>query len=173
MSGKIHLYYGDGKGKTTAAIGLCIRAAGHGKRVWFVQFLKGQPTGELEVLTKLPTVMIKRGECTKFSFQMTEDEKNEVRQCHNQMLQEAADAVKNGKCDFLILDEVAAAVQTGLLDERRLQELLSQKPEELELVLTGRNPAPYMIEAADYCTEMVKRKHPFDQGIAAREGIEY
>lgn len=173
MSGKIHLYYGNGKGKTTAAVGLSVRAAGCGKKVCFVQFLKGQPTGELVVLNHLSAVTVKRGQCTKFSFQMTEEEKKEVRQCHDELLTQAIEISFRGECDLLVLDEITAAVQTGLINEELLVNFLLHKPDALELVLTGRNPALYMIESADYCSEIVKKKHPFDQGVPAREGIEY
>ena len=173
MTGKIHLYYGDGKGKTSAAVGLTVRAAGYRKNVWFVQFLKGCDTGELVMLRALPTVTVMRGNCTKFFFQMTEEEKKAVTVCHDELLLRAKKAADEQKCEVLVLDEVLGAVETGLLNEELLKDFLLNKPDSLELILTGRNPAPYMIDAADYCSEIKKQKHPFDCGIPAREGIEY
>ena len=168
--GLIHLYTGDGKGKTTAAVGLSVRAAGNGMRVWFLQFMKGRPSGEIAVLERLPGVTVRRGECQKFSFQMTEEEKKAVRFQQDELLREAVSQLE--EIDLLVLDEVTSAISTGLLGEEDLKKLLTQKPPQLELVLTGRDPADYMIEAADYLTQMVKQKHPYDRGIAARRGIE-
>ena len=168
--GLIHLYAGDGKGKTTAAVGLAVRAEGNGLRVWFLQFMKGRTSGEISVLKQLPGCTVRRGSCTKFSFQMTEEEKQAVKSEQDSLLQEAVRQA--GQTDLLVLDEVLSAVQTGLLSEEPLREFLKNKPAHLELVMTGRDPKSYMIEAADYYSEIVKKKHPFDQGITARKGIE-
>ena len=150
--GLIHIYTGDGKGKTTAALGLILRASGRGLKVVLGQFLKGRETGELHTLSLLPGVTVFRGKpLTKFSFQMNEQEKADV---------------------LLVLDEVIGACGTHLLDESLLIDFLKHKPEHLEVVMTGRNPSPELLELADYVSEICKRKHPFDKGIPAREGIE-
>ena len=168
--GMIHLYHGDGKGKTTAAMGLALRAAGSGKRVVIVQFLKDGTSHEVRMLSKLPGVTVLAGKaCSVFTWDMTEEQKKATRELHDKNLKKALAA----SCDLLVLDEVCGACTQGLVTQEPLQQLTEHKPEGLELVLTGRNPQPFMLEHADYITEMVKRRHPFDRGIAAREGIEF
>lgn len=173
MKGLVHLYCGDGKGKTTAAAGLSVRAAGAGFRVLFVQFLKGRPSGEIAVLSALPNVRVLRGKAgTAFSFQMTGEQKQAARAVHDRHLAEAVRAAGAGECDLLVLDEAVGALNKNLLDGALLRGLVLEKPEALELVLTGRNPPDWLVEAADYVSEIRKVKHPFDRGIPAREGIE-
>ena len=171
--GLIHIYTGDGKGKTTAALGLILRASGRGLNVVLGQFLKGRETGELHTLSLLPGVTVFRGKpLTKFSFQMNEQEKADVLQSHNEFIQELASYCRQEETDLLVLDEVIGACGTHLLDESLLIDFLKHKPEHLEVVMTGRNPSPELLELADYVSEICKRKHPFDKGIPAREGIE-
>ena len=173
MKGLIHVYCGDGKGKTTAAVGLAARAAGRGLRVLMVQFLKGQETGELRSLALLPGVTVLRGKASeKFTFQMDERELQQTYDLNTKNLLTAKEALRAGECDLLILDEILGALSCELVDEDLLRDLVGTKPEGAELVLTGRNPPDWLLDAADYVTEMVKRKHPFDRGIPAREGIE-
>ena len=163
MKGCTHIYFGDGKGKTTAAMGLAIRAAGNDKKVFIIQFLKGGPTGELKILLQQPNITILRGKPnTPFTWNMTEEQKKEITAYQTQQLKQAILHAQNSQCDLLILD-----------DKDMLKEFILNKPEALELVLTGRDPADYMIEAADYVTEMKKIKHPFDAGIPARLGVEW
>lgn len=167
--GLIHLYYGEGKGKTTAAMGLALRARGAGKKVVIVQFLKGTPSGEIPMLEELG-VRIFRGKAgTKFVSQMTEEEKAETRRIQTENLRAAL--VEAG--DLLILDEACAAWRLGMVDKALLQNAVLEKPEAQEVVLTGRKPADWMCKAADYCTEMMCRRHPFQRGIAARKGVEF
>jgi cob(I)alamin adenosyltransferase len=147
MKGLIHVYTGDGKGKTTAALGLALRAAGCGKRIVIVQFFKGRDSGELRSLESIPNVTVLRLE------------KDELAMA--------------GACDMLIQDEIISAYDYHAVDRERLEKFLEHKPEVVELVLTGRDAPPKFLERADYVTEMRKRKHPFDQGITAREGIEF
>lgn len=169
----IHLYYGDGKGKTTAALGLTIRALGSGFKVVFVQFLKNQATGELAVLDGLQGVTVLRGkEGSGFSFSMTEEEKEKTKRLHTENLKSAIALAASGKCDMLVLDEAVGAYARDLIDKALLEEFVRKKPEDLELVLTGRNPAEWMIGLADYVSEIKKIKHPYDRGIPARAGIE-
>ena len=171
--GLIHIYTGDGKGKTTAALGLILRASGRGLKVVLGQFLKGRETGELRTLALLPGVKVFRGKpLTKFSFQMNEQEKADVLQCHNEFIKELAAYCKTEDIDLLVLDEVIGACGTRLLDESLLIDFLKHKPEHLEVAMTGRNPSKELLELADYVSEVCKRKHPFDKGIPAREGIE-
>lgn len=173
MFGLIHIYCGDGKGKTTAAVGLAVRCAGRGNKVLLVQFLKSRDSGELYSLAKLPDIEIMRGkESKKFTFQMNEEEKHVLLIEHNKMFEQVLAKIKNGGYSLLILDEVIGALNAKVFEMPKLIEFLRHKPENLEVVLTGRNPAPELVEIADYVSEMRKVKHPMDKGIMAREGIE-
>lgn len=171
--GLIHIYCGDGKGKTTAAIGLAVRCSGHGNHVLLVQFLKSRPTGELKSLALLPNIEIMRGkETKKFTFQMNIEEKAQVKSEHLALFAKVKQKCFNEQIDLLILDEVIGACNTGVFDQDILVDFLKVKPAELEVVLTGRNPAAELVELADYVSEICKRKHPYEKGIAARTGIE-
>ena len=173
MFGLIHIYCGDGKGKTTAAVGLAVRCAGRGNKVLLVQFLKSRDSGELYSLAKLPDIEVMRGkESKKFTFQMNEEEKHALLIEHNKMFEQVLAKIKNGGYSLLILDEVIGALNAKVFEMPKLIEFLRHKPENLEVALTGRNPAPELVEIADYVSEMRKVKHPMDKGIMAREGIE-
>lgn len=173
MFGLIHIYCGDGKGKTTAAVGLAVRCAGRGNKVLLVQFLKSRDSGELYSLAKLSDIEVMRGkESKKFTFQMNEEEKHALLIEHNKMFEQVLEKIKNGGYSLLILDEVIGALNAKVFEMPKLIEFLRHKPENLEVVLTGRNPAPELVEIADYVSEMRKVKHPMDKGIMAREGIE-
>lgn len=173
MFGLIHIYCGDGKGKTTAAVGLAVRCAGRGNKVLLVQFLKSRDSGELYSLAKLSDIEVMRGkESKKFTFQMNEEEKHALLIEHNKMFEQVLAKIKNGGYSLLILDEVIGALNAKVFEMLKLIEFLRHKPENLEVVLTGRNPAPELVEIADYVSEMRKVKHPMDKGIMAREGIE-
>lgn len=173
MFGLIHIYCGDGKGKTTAAVGLAVRCAGRGNKVLLVQFLKSRDSGELYSLAKLSDIEVMRGkESKKFTFQMNEEEKHALLIEHNKMFEQVLAKIKNGGYSLLILDEVIGALNAKVFEMPKLIEFLRHKPENLEVVLTGRNPAPELVEIADYVSEMRKVKHPMDKGIMAREGIE-
>ena len=175
--GLIHLYTGEGKGKTTAAVGLAVRAAGAGKRVIFLQFMKGRDTGELHALDKLPGIEILRSKKDfGFYFQMTEEQKKELTEIHNGLLKRALERTLSGEADVIVLDEVTYPINWKLLDETLLRRLLSReddKPYFPEIVCTGREPQEWLVNCADYVTRMECVKHPFDRGIGAREGIEY
>ena len=173
MFGLIHIYCGDGKGKTTAAVGLAVRCAGRGNKVLLVQFLKSRDSGELYSLAKLPDIEVMRGKGSKkFTFQMNEEEKHALLIEHNKMFEQVLAKIKNGGYSLLILDEVIGALNAKVFEMPKLIEFLRHKPENLEVVLTGRNPAQELVEIADYVSEMRKVKHPMDKGIMAREGIE-
>ena len=169
--GLVHLYCGDGKGKTTAAIGLCVRAAGRGLRVLLVQFLKGNPTGELAILDKLEQVtVLRQTEQLGFTFRMNEQQKQQAAQIQQQLFEQARRQMQ--QYDLLILDEVMAAINTGMLSVQQVAELIEHRPPQLELVMTGRNPPQQLVELSDYVSQIEKKKHPFDNGIPARDGIE-
>ncbi len=171
--GLIHIYCGNGKGKTTACLGLTIRCAGHGNKVLFVQFLKSRPTGELNSLELLPNIEVLRGkETKKFTFQMTAEEKQEVLREHEQLFTRIKTKLTQENVQLLVLDEIIGACNTGVFDENQLLDFLKTKPQRLEVVLSGRDPSPELLELADYVSEICKRKHPFDKGIPARSGIE-
>lgn len=173
MFGLIHIYCGDGKGKTTAAVGLAVRCAGRGNKVLLVQFLKSRSSGELYSLAKLPDIEIMRGkESQKFTFQMNSEEKQALLSEHNKMFAQVLEKVKSESYALLILDEVIGAINAKVFDSGRLINFLRNKPENLEVVMTGRNPLPELMELADYVSEVRKIKHPMDKGIMAREGIE-
>lgn len=176
MSGQglIHLYFGEGKGKTTAAMGLALRAAGSGVRVHIVQFLKGTPSGEIALLQQLPNVTVARPKAGgKFARQMNGEERQATLQAHTDALRQAEQIAKAGGCGLLVLDEALGAVGTGLLDKDALMALVREKPPALELVLTGRGPWDEILQLADYATEMRMHKHPYTQGVMARKGVEY
>ncbi|MDD6031880.1 MAG: cob(I)yrinic acid a,c-diamide adenosyltransferase [Oscillospiraceae bacterium] len=167
--GLVHLYWGNGKGKTTAAMGLAVRALGRGLKVSIVQFLKSGDSGELEPLRQLGADIWSGKACSRFFRDMTPEEREATRQLHNEHLRQALES----GCDLLILDEACAAAALGMVDESLLRQAVLERPEGREVVLTGRDPAPWMREAADYSTEMHCHKHPYEQGIMARKGVEY
>lgn len=167
--GLVHLYCGDGKGKTTAAMGLALRALGQGMRVVVVQFLKNGTSGELEPLKKLGAAVYSGQPGAKFTFQMNAEEKAQATKENNARLAEALQQ----PCDLLILDEICAARNSGMVDEALAKQAVLERPQHREVVLTGRNPEAWMAEAADYITEMQPRRHPYEQGIPARKGIEF
>lgn len=171
--GMIHLYWGEGKGKTTAAMGLAVRARGSGMPVLVVQFLKDGASSELEPLRALGAQVLSGKSGTKFVFQMTEEEKAEVRALQTGHLHRAAAWVQEHPDGLLVLDEALSAWQKEMLDRDLLRRLVEEKPERLEVVLTGRDPADWMHEAADYSTEMRCHKHPYKKGVPARRGIEF
>lgn len=175
MKGLVHIYTGDGKGKTTAAIGLGIRACGRGLRVLMVQFLKGMPTGEMFSLKALePGFLLYRGtQTTKFTWEMNREEREQAAAEQQDIFAYARGKAENGDCDLLILDEVLGAASCGLLDKECLIEFVKNKPPELELVLTGREATPELISLADYVSEIRAVRHPADKGINARKGIEF
>ncbi len=171
--GLIHIYCGEGKGKTTCSVGLTVRAAGYGLNVLFMQFLKSGNSSELKVLKSLPNVTVMGTKpIKKFSFQMTEEELKETREINGQQFKEMCEMLKDGKYDMLVLDESLGSIEAGLLDEELIVDFLRNKPEHLEVVLTGRYPTDDLVELADYVSRIDKVKHPYDQGIPARAGIE-
>lgn len=172
--GLVQVYTGEGKGKTTAAFGLAMRAAGRGFRVVILQFLKGEETGELLFIEKnAPGIEVRRfNSQRKFSWTMNERELALLRSQTREGFDHAARLLRESGCDLLILDEVMAALNAGFITEAELLDLVARRPAGVELVLTGRNAPQALIRAADLVTEMRAVKHPFEKGIAARTGIE-
>ena len=170
----VHIYHGDGKGKTTAAMGLALRMLGTGKKVFVVQFLKGKTSGEIFSLLRMEHVTVLRGKPeTKFVFQMNQEELEGTRELHSRQLQLAFAAAAEGRADLIVLDEALDAITTDTLNEGELLRLISLNKDKVEIVLTGRNPSAELVSAADYITLMKKEKHPYDVGTPARKGIEY
>lgn len=168
----LHIYCGDGKGKTTCSMGLAVRAAGHGRKVVVAQFLKGSNSGERVILENLPNVTcVPVPETIKFVFAMDEQEKAATRAQMTGAFEQAVEASRDS--DLLLLDELCSAISTGMVPLETVLTFLDSRPEQLEVVITGRDPAPELQERADYMTEMKKIKHPFDKGINAREGVEW
>lgn len=172
--GLIHIYCGDGKGKTTAAMGLAIRAAGRDKKVFITQFLKSGKSGELVSLEKLKeNIDFLLGKpVNKFVWNMKEAEKNEAKLEHTKRFKEIIEIINTKEYDILILDEIIATINNGFIELNDVIKFLKNKPQGLEVVMTGRDPKPELIELANYVTEMKCIKHPFEEGIPSRIGIE-
>lgn len=171
--GLIHLYYGDGKGKTTAAAGLAMRAAGRGKKVMFAQFMKGNLSGEVMAMEAVPQIhAIRNQKDLGFVSGMSREEKEELKRMHGLVLNQVLEEMEKG-IQMVILDEITYPYTLNLIDRRKVEKLILNKPEEVELVLTGRNPDEFFLENADYITQMCCIRHPYKKGTMAREGIEY
>lgn len=169
----IHLYCGDGKGKTTAAMGLALRCAGNGGRVYIYQFLKNGSSGECALLRDIEGVSV--GECfpqAKFVWNMSAEEKSEAAHYYRKKFKEITELVRDGY-DMVVLDELMAAVGYDFVPIGEVLDFLENRPEGLEVVMTGRNPDARIMDAADYVSEIRKIKHPYDKGIQARKGIEF
>lgn len=171
-TGLIHIYYGDGKGKTTAAVGQAIRAAGSGLQVLFFQFMKDNSSSERQILEQIPNITCLPGKRhMKFYNQMNSEEKAAYRRYNTKALDEIVKFCVN--FDVLVLDEAVCAVDLELLSERKLIDFLRHKPRGLEIILTGHHVPDGLFHEADYVTEMTKVKHPYDKGRSARAGIEF
>lgn len=173
MAGMIHIYCGEGKGKTTAALGLSLRSAGAGMKVLFAQFLKNGSSSELNLLSQTGRISVDFcPDISKFVFQMSPGERLQAAAEYTRLLERCLSRARAG-LDMLVLDEVIPACNLNLLPAGALEDFLRHKPEGLEVVLTGRDPSLALLELADYVTEMKKIKHPYDRGLAARRGIEF
>lgn len=170
--GLVQIFTGNGKGKTTAAMGAVVRAAGHGFKVMVVSFMKGvYDYGEYKTLSKIPNV-----EISLFGFRHLIDPSNvkpEEKEEAGKALAKAREAMLSGEYDLVVLDEVNVALSYNLIEVGEVIRLIDDKPPGVELILTGRYVDNGLIERADLVTEMVKVKHPYDKGIKARKGIEY
>jgi len=171
--GLIHIYCGDGKGKTSCAAGLACRCAGGRGRVLWFQFLKRDISSERKSLERMENVDLLSGyDKMKFTFQMTEEEKRLAKEFFENKLREIEKIVHEKEYDMVVLDEVVGAINSKLLSEENLISFLERKPEGLEVVLTGREPSEKLCKLADYISEIKKIKHPYDKGIMARQKIE-
>lgn len=174
IQGLIHIYCGDGKGKTSAATGLAVRAAGCGMKVLFARFLKNEESGELNILDTIPEIkVIHLKRSYGFYNTLSERGKKEVRQMYGKLWLDIREQICSDAYGVLVMDEFMAAYNYGLIPQKEALTFLREKPEYLEVVLTGRNPDESLVELADYVSEICKVKHPFDRGIRARKGIEY
>jgi cob(I)alamin adenosyltransferase len=171
--GLVTVFTGDGKGKTTAAIGTAVRAAGYGLRVFIVFFLKGNmfTQGEANALAKFPNV-----ETASFgtsAWVLKGSVNPEAASQSAKALESAEKALTGGKYDLVILDEINGALDFGLITLEKVVELIVSRPPNVDLILTGRHADPAIIKIADVVTEMVNIKHAFDRGVLAREGFDY
>lgn len=172
--GLVHIYYGDGQGKTSAAIGLALRASGSGGKVLYTQFLKNGRSSELKALRLLSDgiEVLLPEPCMKFVFQMTEQERQmaaeEQTACFHQVVQK----VSTGTYRLLVMDEIIDAAMLGMVDRAEFFRFLEDKPKELEVAITGHGMLEGLLEMADYISEIKKVKHPYDRGVMARIGID-
>ncbi|KPK36311.1 MAG: cob(I)yrinic acid a,c-diamide adenosyltransferase [Nitrospira bacterium SG8_35_1] len=170
MKGYIHIYTGNGKGKTTAALGLAIRAAGAGLRVLFAQFIKGRLYSELNALSRFSD-QIKVEQFGLPHFIHGKPAGPDI-EAARRGLESVKSSMLSGSFDMIIIDEGNVAVTFGLISKQDLLNLIAMKPENLELVITGRGALPEIIAKADLVTEMKDIKHYYDKGVDARVGIE-
>ena len=170
--GLVQIFTGDGKGKTSAALGVVLRALGHGLRVCVIVFMKGDyPYGEWKFLSKIPNVRVAR-----FGFRTFTDPSNikpEEREQAKQALTTAREAILSGDYDLVVLDEVNVAVGWKLVELEEVVKFIQDKPSNVDLILTGRRADTKLVEMADLVTECLKIKHPYDRGIKARRGMDY
>jgi len=170
--GRIQIYTGNGKGKTTAALGLALRAAGHGRKTYIAQFCKGQPYGELDAVKKLsPLIIIEQFGRKGFIHVTDNPDEIDIRQARKG-LSKALKAMRSLRFDIIILDEINIALHFHLVGEDDVHSFLDQKPLRTEVVLTGRYAPDSLIRRADLVTEMAEIKHYYAKGIQARTGIE-
>ncbi|NIV36292.1 MAG: cob(I)yrinic acid a,c-diamide adenosyltransferase [Anaerolineae bacterium] len=168
--GYVQVYTGDGKGKTSAALGLALRASGHGMCTYIGQFMKGQHYGELEALRDHPLITIEQYGDVQ-CIRREEVTPEHVSQAHRG-LERARAVMRSGEYDLVVLDEINVAIWFGLLSVEQVLAFLDQRPSHVEVILTGRRAPPELIERADLVTEMQAVKHYYQQGVAARKGIE-
>ncbi len=170
--GLIHIYCGDGKGKTTASCGLALRALGNDMKVVFCQFFKDGSSCEVKSLIKFENLTYFKSKIQLPMFsRMTDEQKNLAFEAYNSLFKEVIEQGK--KSDLVIFDEIISAMTYKFLDETTVINVLKKLSETCEIVLTGRNPSENLQELADYISEIKKIKHPFDSGITARKGIEF
>ncbi len=168
--GYVHVYTGNGKGKTTAALGLALRAICAGKKIYIGQFIKGMHYSELDAVKYLPNLVIEQyGRGCFIRGKPTEED---IKLARNG-LKRAREVLNNQTFDIVILDEINVAIFYKLLDVVEVLELITNRPRNVELILTGRYAPKQIVEMADLVTEMVEVKHYYRQGLPARKGIEF
>lgn len=169
----VHIYYGDGKGKTTAAVGLCIRSAGRGQSVIFAQFMKSADSGERKILETIPNVSLTPcPDEIPFTFQMTDEQRAFASRFMRTTFDNAAAMALTEKCSLIVLDEIFTAINERMIPENDVFSFVSDSPSALEIVLTGHNPPKKFLEIADYISEIKNIKHPYSLGFPPRLGIE-
>jgi cob(I)alamin adenosyltransferase len=174
QKGLVHVYTGDGKGKTTAALGVALRAMGWGENVCMVQFIKGYPDiGEKRFARESGGRFVLEQFAVDMSRGIDEAKVLARREAVDQAMARAEQAVSSGEYGLVILDEINNALHFGLADLPRVLRLIKDKPASVELILTGRDAPPELIDAADYVTEMRSVRHPYEKGRGARKGIDY
>jgi len=172
--GYVQAYTGEGKGKTTAALGLTFRAAGRGKKVLFVQFLKGIKTGEQISMGENENIEhIKMAETVRFFNTLSDEEKAELKWRTQGEWKDLRKRIAEDFMDVLVLDEIMAAMHHGLLEEDDVIEFIKNRPLQLEVILTGRFASKKILDVSDLVTEMKNIKHYYNQGVVSRIGIEY
>lgn len=171
----VHIYCGNGVGKTTAAVGLSVRFAGSGGKVLFCQFMKSGTSSELNALSEIPSVtLFPCYKLKKFSFDMSETEKEQARREYTKdFIRIGETLADNIECELVVFDELLSCIETGFLDIEAVIDFLKYRRENLEVVMTGRNPDKRLCEIADYISEIKCVKHPFEQNVSARIGIEF
>ena len=170
--GLVQVFTGDGKGKTTAALGAVVRALGQGRRAFIIFFMKGEyPYGERKILAELPHVEVVG--FGSLDFVNPTDVRPEDREQAQLALSAGREAMLGGQYDIVVLDEINVAVAFGLIPLAEVIKLIQDKPPQVELILTGRKAAPELVKMADLVTECLKIKHPYDKGVGPRPGIEY
>jgi cob(I)alamin adenosyltransferase len=173
--GLVHVYTGEGKGKSTAALGQVLRSLGYGLKAYIVQFLKSKESlsGEVNALARFgDDVKLVRYHQVHPIFDPDVDV-NQLRASISEALDEAREAMLSADYDIVVLDEINNAVSDGFVEIETISEFISSRPEKVELILTGRDAAQKIMEQANYVTEMRCVKHPFEEGIPARRGIEF
>ena len=168
--GYIHVYTGDGKGKTTAAFGLALRAAGAGLKVWIAQFVKGQEYSEHSALKRFEDLITIK-QFGRSCFIQSAPEPEDIQHARAG-LEEAGKVIASGEYQVVILDEACIAIYFKLFTTEELLNVINKKPTNLEIIITGRNASSELIDAADLVTEMKEIKHYYNNGVAARKGIE-
>ena len=169
--GFVHIYTGNGKGKTTAAIGLGIRATGEGLKVYMIQFMKGRRYSEIDALENIKDfTVIQFG---RDEFVSKENPEQIDIDLARKGFEHAKEIIKNGEHDLIILDEINVAVDFKLIPLKDVLKLMDEKPEKVELVLTGRYSHPDMVKQADLVSEILEIKHPYQNGIQSRKGIDW
>jgi len=172
--GMVHVYTGDGKGKTTAALGLALRALGWGLKVTMVQFIKGYPKiGEIRFANSYSDSFQVHQFALDLEREIDESKVLARRREAEEAMRFAEELVGSGESDVVILDELSVAVHYGLIDLDRVLKLVREKPRHVELVITGQNAPEELIAAADYATEMRLIRHPYQNGTQARRGVDY